>query len=97
MYLRPMLGLGQKGSLAQVCRWCRIPLVNAHRAADDALASAYLWDVYLDACAAQGVRTFQELAKLKKYKFTESWLRAPLTGPGLIAGSAAVSLLKPRA
>ena len=75
MYLRPMLGLGRQCKLPVACRAHGIPLASAHTAAEDALASAKLWNVYASDLAQRNVKTFAELAAIRRYKFTESFER----------------------
>ena len=80
MYLRPMLGLGGKCSLRDACEESGVPHSRAHNAAADAMAAAALWKQYLRACEDLGVRTFEQLARLRSYKFTNSFDDAML-GP----------------
>ena len=82
MYLRPMLGLGKQCKLAAACWAHGVPLSNAHAAGPDALAAAGLWTVYRNEIAGRNIRTFAELAALKKYKFTGSFDREPHAGDG---------------
>lgn len=79
MYMRPMLGLGGKCPLGDACRCHDIQFSDAHRSGVDALASARLMEVYLAEMKRQGLRTFGELAALKRYKFVESFDRSPFT------------------
>ncbi|MBI3090867.1 MAG: 3'-5' exonuclease [Candidatus Tectomicrobia bacterium] len=72
MYLRPMIGLGGRCSLDDACQAHGIPHAAAHQAAADA-AAAHLWGVYLRAMTDRRLRTFGDLAKLKAYKFIESF------------------------
>jgi len=84
MYLRPLLGLGERCGLSAACRLHGIPYPATHVAADDAWAAAHLWEHYLRECQARNLRTFADLAALKNYKFLESFSRTPLTHtPGL--------------
>lgn len=78
MYLRPMLGLGKKCCLADACLAHGIEHEGFHTASSDALASARLWNLYLDAIADRGIRTFKELGSLKTYKFVDSFELVPL-------------------
>lgn len=73
MYMRPMLNIGKKCSLGDACRAFGIGQGAAHQAATDALASAKLWQAYTAILSSKGVRTFADLAKLKTYKFLESF------------------------
>jgi DNA polymerase-3 subunit epsilon len=81
MYLRPMLGLGKHCKLAAACWAHGVPLANAHTAAADALAAAGLWTHYRSEITARNIRTFAELAAVKRYKFTGSFGRHPYAGP----------------
>jgi DNA polymerase-3 subunit epsilon len=81
MYMRPMLGLGERCKLAEACRQYGIDHEISHFAAHDALASGQLLRVYLKAAADRGVHTFGQLARLKKYKFTRSFANDPFPDP----------------
>ena len=82
MYLRPMLGLGKHCKLSAACWAHGIPLGRAHTAASDALAAAGLWTVYRKEITDRNIRTFAELAAVKRYKFTGTFDRLPHTsGP----------------
>jgi DNA polymerase III subunit epsilon len=81
MYLRPMLGLGRHCKLADACWAHGVPLSNAHAAGPDALAAAGLWSVYREEIANRNIRTFAELAAVKRYKFTGSFRCTPHPGP----------------
>ena len=74
MYLRPGLGIGPRCRLDECCAQLGLPPVS-HRAAEDALAEAVLWQHYLPRAREQGFETFEDLQRLG-YKFTESF-RAP--------------------
>lgn len=73
MYLRPMLGLGSRCSLSDACTAHGIAYSGAHIASQDALASAKLLEFYWSELDRRGVATFDELARLKSYKFNESF------------------------
>jgi len=73
MYLRPMLGLGKRCSLTAACEAYSIAYEQAHIAAHDVNASAELLREYLEVIGSEGIRTYNELASLKAYKFTHSW------------------------
>lgn len=83
MYLRPMLGLGKHCRLSAACHAHGIPLGRAHAAAPDADAAARLWTIYRDEIDGRNIRTFAELAAVKRYKFTGSFDRDPHSGDGL--------------
>lgn len=78
MYLRPMLGLGSRCKLEEACKNHGVSRIPSHIAAADAMASAELFVKYLAEIEAQGISTYGELAKLKKYKFVDSFRLAPL-------------------
>ena len=80
MYLRPMLGLGKHCKLSAACWAHGIPLGRAHAAAADAHAAAGLWTVYRKEIAGRNIRTFAELAAVKRYKFTGSFMESPHPG-----------------
>jgi len=86
MYLRPMLGLGRRCSLAEACRQHAIHYASAHQAYVDAMATAWLWPVYLETIQRRELKTFQDLAALKAYKFVASFQRAPLLAPPPLPG-----------
>jgi DNA polymerase-3 subunit epsilon len=81
MYMRPMIGLGNRCSLDDACRFHCIEYSKKHQASADALAGARLWSLYLEAIKERKVRTYKELATLKSYKFIQSFEREPLTPP----------------
>lgn len=96
MYLRPLLGLGSKCSLADACQCHGVQHTSAHWAAADALASARLWQIYTATLERLGIRTFDELARRKAYKFTSSFTQ-DLVDASLCAGLQPTARLKSRA
>lgn len=84
MYLRPLLGLGTRCKLEEACRRHGIDYSATHAAADDARAAASLYAAILPQMNDLGVRTFGELARLRKYKFAESFVRNPLPDPSAL-------------
>ena len=78
MYLRPMLGLGARCKLEEACKQHGVDRAVSHIASADAMASADLFLRYLAEIDAQGIVTFGDLARLRKYKFVESFDLAPL-------------------
>ncbi|MGH9719565.1 MAG: 3'-5' exonuclease [Bryobacteraceae bacterium] len=78
MYLRPLLGLGSKCSLADACQQHAIHHSSPHCASTDALASARLWQFYIATGERAGIRTFGDLVKRRAYKFTDSFTQDPL-------------------
>jgi len=81
MYMRPMIGLGNRCSLDDACRFHCIEYSKKHRASADALAGARLWNLYLETIKDRKIRTYKELATLKSYKFIQSFERDPLVPP----------------
>lgn len=78
MYMRPMLGLGSRCKLEEACKSHGVDRIASHIAADDAMASAELFVKYLAEIKAKGINTYGDLAKLKKYKFVDSFSLSPL-------------------
>ena len=81
MYMRPMLGLGNRCKLDEACRAHDVNYEATHVASDDALAAANLLAVYLREIAARDISTFSDLAKLKRYKFVDSFSSSPMPAP----------------
>ncbi|MCK4601888.1 MAG: 3'-5' exonuclease [Phycisphaerae bacterium] len=79
MYLRPMLGLGKRCPLHEACCMYDISIAHAHAASEDAKASAGLMKVYLNEMKKRNVNTFGDLARLKQYKFMNSFQYNPLS------------------
>ena len=73
MHLRPMLGLGRRCSLKEACNTHGVPHSDAHTAAADAVASGGLFLKYLPAMTAMGIKTYGDLANLKRHKFLKSF------------------------
>jgi DNA polymerase-3 subunit epsilon len=78
MYMRPMLNLGSRCRLEEACRDYEIEYQAAHVASKDAQAAAQLLQYYLRILQDRGMKTFSDLASLKKYKFIESFAYDPL-------------------
>ncbi|WP_158261104.1 MULTISPECIES: PolC-type DNA polymerase III [Pirellulaceae] len=81
MYLRTMLGLGARCKLDVACREHLIEYSATHKAADDALAAGQLFAVYRNEIEKRGINTFGDLARLKKYKFNDSFQYTPFPSP----------------
>lgn len=79
MYMRPMLGLGARCTLGDACRDHGIEHPGMHMSSGDVVASANLYGVYLDEMRERPIHTFGELARLKSYKFTQSFTHTPLS------------------
>lgn len=73
MYMRPLLAIGDRGTLASVAKEYGIQIENAHRAVDDALVAAKLWNIYKSEFERQDLTIFDDIRKKKKYKFLESF------------------------
>ncbi|MBW3539502.1 MAG: 3'-5' exonuclease [Planctomycetes bacterium] len=87
MYLRPMLGLGRRCSLEDACRTHGIQHVDLHITSADAMAGGQLYSVCLGAMHERAVGTFGDLARLKNYKFIQSFgPRAAFRAPRLRLG-----------
>ena len=87
MYLRPMLGLGERCRLDAACACHGIELEAAqyHSAAADTIATAELLELCLGRMGEKGVRTFGDLAEMpRSYKFLESFARDPLPGAAAV-------------
>ncbi len=83
MYLRPMLGLGSRCKLDEACREHGIAYEAKHIASSDAEASGKLLCHYLKVIEKRGVKTFGDLANLKKYKFVDSFDNNPFPHPSV--------------
>ncbi|MCA9037827.1 MAG: 3'-5' exonuclease [Planctomycetaceae bacterium] len=81
MYLRSMLGLGSRCKLEVACRQHGVDYSASHVAAHDALAAGQLFCNYLPEIRQQNVRTYDELAALKTYKFNNSFDHEPFPDP----------------
>lgn len=78
MYMRPLLGVGSRCSLADACHAHGVKHGGHHFAGSDALASAQLWLKYLEAMDRMQIQTFGQLARRKKYKFMSSFAEPPV-------------------
>lgn len=84
MYLRPMLGLGNRCRLPQACAHFGVSYSGQHEASADAAAAAQLMCRYLEEMEQRRIGTFGDLARLREYKFVESFANPPL--PVSLAG-----------
>jgi DNA polymerase-3 subunit epsilon len=73
MYLRPMLGLGSRCRLDEACKLYGINYSSTHVSSVDSTASAWLYLQYLNEIERQRVNTFADLARLRTYKFNQSF------------------------
>jgi DNA polymerase-3 subunit epsilon len=78
MYMRPLLGLGKRCSLGEACKAHDIDYDSAHVAMSDVRSSMQLLEFYLDEMRARDVATFGDFARLKPYKFMDSFHRLPI-------------------
>lgn len=81
MYMRPMLNLGKRCNLKTACREHSIDYNAAHIASVDAEASAKLMEYYLDVLSNSNILTFEQLSRLKSYKYLNSFVNNPLPEP----------------
>lgn len=81
MYMRPLLGIGPRCNLEEACRICNIQNDVAHIAAIDAQASAQLLEYYLQIIMNRNIYTYEDLSKLKSYKFIDSFINKPFADP----------------
>jgi DNA polymerase III epsilon subunit-like protein len=73
MYLRPMLELGPRCTLGDACQEHGISMGDQHHAAADAMPEAALYRFYQSIFRERQIRTFGELAELRRYRFCESF------------------------
>lgn len=78
MYLRPILGLGDRCDLETACSLYNIPFRAKHIAGDDCGATALLLKHYIHEMKRLGIRTFADLMLLKNYKFMQSFHSDPI-------------------
>lgn len=95
MYLRTMLGLGPRCKLNEACQSFDIEIESAHRASDDALAAAELFQHFQKEINKQNIETFADLAAKRKYKFNSSFKNYPLPSAESL-GLARTTCLLPR-
>lgn len=79
MYMRSLIGVGERCRLDVACQHHGIRLQNAHRSARDAMATAELIPAYLDTMHANGLRTFEDLSRAGSHKYLQSFQHRPLT------------------
>ncbi len=77
MYMRPLLGLGSRCKLQEACHHHGIDFDATHVAAQDAIASGQLLKCYLDELHSRQIRTYDELTRLRSYKFLKSFVNDP--------------------
>lgn len=94
MWLRPLLGLGNRASLCATCEEFGLPTAT-HTAADDATVAAYLWLKYREHALAGGVRTFADVASRGTHKYLTTLGNPPYSrqsGLAVFAAPMTVSL-----
>lgn len=72
MYMRPLLSLGKRCTLAAACEAMQVELVRGHWAAADAIATAELLQVYHRHMEREDICRFGQLRRGKRYKFLDS-------------------------
>jgi DNA polymerase III subunit epsilon len=97
MWLRPLLGLSKRCSLDAACEQHGLRAVS-HRAAEDALACAHMWQHYVAAAERQGIRTLADLSKSGSHRYLQTLGSAPYCGDDFNAMGARKcgTALKPR-
>jgi DNA polymerase III epsilon subunit-like protein len=71
MWLRPLLGISKRCSLDAACEQHGLRAVS-HRAAEDALACAHMWQHYVAAAESQGIRTLAELSRAGSHRYLQT-------------------------
>jgi DNA polymerase-3 subunit epsilon len=97
MWLRPLLGLSKRCSLDAACEQHGLRAVS-HRAAEDALACAHMWQHYVAAAERQGIRTLTDLSESGSHRYLQTLGSAPYCGDDFNAMGARKcgTALKPR-
>lgn len=97
MWLRPLLGLSKRCSLDAACEQHGLRAVS-HRAAEDALACAHMWQHYIAAAEQQGIRTLADLSRSGSHRYLQTLGTAPYCGEDFNAMGARKcgTALKPR-
>lgn len=93
MYMRPLLGLGDRCTLSEACRKSGIGHETTHKASTDALAASGLFVHYLEEFRNKGINTYEDIASLKKYKFTQSFTQPPFPEPAVFRLNRSQNLL----
>ena len=81
MYMRPLLGLGSRCKLQDACHHHGIDYDTTHIAAQDVMASGQLLKCYLNELHHQGIRTYDDLARMRNYKYLKSFANDPFPSP----------------
>lgn len=72
MYMRPLLGLGNRCPLGQACSQHSIPYEPKHHAYIDAYAAGRLVPLYIEEAQRNGIATYADLMSRGSYKFLRS-------------------------
>lgn len=78
-YLRPLVGAGDRASLADMCTDFGLQRSGHHAAAADAFDTLRVLQVLLERAAARGIRTFADLAAAGDHAFLASLGLDPVT------------------
>lgn len=84
MWMRPLLGLSKRCSLEAACQQHGLR-AGTHRAAEDALACAYMWKHYLEAAENAGYRTWDELTRAGSHKYLDTLQSQPYSQADFLA------------
>lgn len=97
MWLRPLLGISKRCSLDAACEQHGLRAVS-HRAAEDALACAYMWQHYVAAAEREGICTAQDLSRAGSHRYLQTLCHRPYCGEDFEALGARRSgtAMKPR-
>ncbi len=79
MYIRPLIGVGERCQLSVACQGQGIRQKAAHRSARDAMATAELIPGYIQAMRANGLNAYQALRRAGSHKYLQSFALQPLT------------------
>jgi DNA polymerase III epsilon subunit-like protein len=78
MYLRPLLGIGKRCRLSEACQCHGIEHLTSHESHADVQACIQLLRLYLQNIRQRGIATFDDLNKIRKYKFSQSFSLPPI-------------------
>lgn len=97
MWMRPLVGLSKRCSLDIACQQHGLR-AGTHRAAEDALACAYMWQHYVSAAESAGWRTWTDLATAGSHKYLDTLNYPPYSAADFrsIGGEKCGTAKKPR-
>ncbi len=97
MWLRPLVGLSNRCSLDVACVQHGLK-AGTHRAVEDALACAHMWEHYVDAAEKRGIKTVSQLSAAGTHKYLKTLGSSPYTDTDLgeIGRMRSSTALKPR-